>query len=353
MKFLKNIEILFKKIIRRFVFSENEKFNPTVANSKIPEFENIVTILVLRTDRIGDLLVSIPTFKELRKICPNKKIDVLLSQRNFVAKAGIEKFVDNISVFPKNLIQKLKLLFKIRKKKYDLIIDLFDNASVTNSLLIKILNPKFSLGFEKENKKIYTHIVPLPEKTKIHIVERIAKILVPLGADINFKPERLEYPVTSEKLLPPKKSRRVGINICGSEIKKLWNKENWCKLINSIKEKYKFEIVIFGIPRYKNEIEFISKKTNSQIAPFVKQFDKFATMISECDYLITPDTSVVHLGSCFQIPTLAFYHFVSDKFGLPWFPYKTKYTYILSPNDFFEDITPELAFEEFKKLVEK
>ncbi len=123
-------------------------------------------------------------------------------------------------------------------------------------------------------------------------------------------------------------------------------------MIELINSKYSFEIVLFGTSSYKNEISFFSHKQNIQIAPFTKDFDEFVSMVASCDFLITPDTSVVHLASAFKIPVLVFYTFVGEQYGMPWYPINTKFKAIVSKKDSYSDITPEFAFEKFAQLVE-
>lgn len=347
--FLRKIELQIRKKLKALLFKK--KYGRQIKIDNLcDELTKCSSILILRQDRIGDLLVSIPFIRNLRKVLPTSKITILLSKRNLVAISCLRNLIDEIIVLKKNFLFDTIKILKLRKK-FDLIIDPFDNASVTSSILIRLLKARYSLGFDKENKEIYTHLVELKDKTQVHIVERIANLLTPFGLNPKNLDLSLEYPITIDHLLPTKIKKRVGINISGSSETKLWGTRNFLKFINLVISKYDFEIVIFSTVKYKKETELIQKTLNIEIAPFTNNFDIFASMISTCDYLITPDTSVVHLASSFKIPTLVFYHFIDPKFGMPWFPYQTKFVYLTSKMDNFTDISPEFAFKSFCQLI--
>lgn len=343
------LEKLFKNWIKPLFFIKRTG-NPVQVDDWNEELSKCNSILILRQDRIGDLFVSVPLIRNLHQVLPNAKINMLLSKRNSVASACVQYYINRYFVLPKNLLFGVLLVIKLRKK-FDLVIDPFDNASVTSSILVRFLKPKFSLGFDKENRSIYSHIVKLPDKGKVHIVERLANMLLPFGLNLKQINLCLEYPKKEQNLLPIKYKPRIGINISGSSNSKYWGRNNFCKLIELIQTNFDFEIFIFSTHKYKNEVELLRKKINVQVAPFTKSFDEFANMIATCDYLITPDTSVVHLASAFRIPVLAFYHFTDAKFGMPWFPFQTKFQYLTSSFNNFSDITPEQMFKFFCQLV--
>ncbi|MCX7879770.1 MAG: glycosyltransferase family 9 protein [Ignavibacteria bacterium] len=349
-KFLKSCELFLKKYLQHFVYKSKTK------PKKIDSFEQAdfliacKKVLFLRHDRIGDLIVSAPIVKKFRVHYPSYIIHILLSSRNIVAKSCIENYVDKIIVLERKFFGLLDALRILKKEKYDLIIDLFDNPSLTSSLLIKFLKPKFSIGFEKENCHLYTHIVELPSKSTTHIVERLKSLLYIFG--IREDTIDLEYPKKETKLLPTRKKPRVGINISGSSFDRYWGTDKFEELIKKIQNRFGYEIVLFGTKKYRKELESLSNNEDVILAPFTQKFDEFAAMLATCNYIVTPDTSVAHIASAYKIPSLVFYHFVDEKFGMPWFPYKSPFRALLSTKSRFDDISPDEAFQKFVSLVE-
>lgn len=89
----------------------------------------INTIVVSRTDKIGDLVLSIPSFVKLRKMYPNARIIVLARSYNAPIIEGLSSIdevilVDKLSFF--SLIKKLRAL------KIDAFIALFSDTFVAN-----------------------------------------------------------------------------------------------------------------------------------------------------------------------------------------------------------------------------
>lgn len=349
-KILKSIEVNLKALLGNFFFAKNRKTVPKVCYRKCDEIATAKKILLLRQDRIGDLLVTTPFLRSLHNEFPKISISILLSKRNIVGKSCIEPYCSEIFVLNKNPLKFFKLIKQLKRRKFDLVIDLLDNPSVTSSILVYLLKTKYAFGFEKTNKNIYTHIIPLPHKSKVHIVERIANLLVPFGLKPSNYDLSLEYPLKKSSSLSSKSRLRLGINISGSSREKFWGVQNFIALINKIKENFELEVVLFSTKDYLAEIKQIQSESDVNIADFTKDFDEFATLIAGCDMLITPDTSVVHLASCFKIPVVVFYHFIDAEFGMPWFPYKTKFRYLTSSQDFYSDIEPNKVFDEFCNL---
>ncbi|MFN3307017.1 MAG: glycosyltransferase family 9 protein [Candidatus Kapaibacteriota bacterium] len=258
--------------------------------------------------------------------------------------------LDNIYVFPKSLWGRVSIISLLKRNKYDLIIDLYDNPSFSSSILIRFAKPKFSLGFDKENRNVYTHIVALLDKMKVHIVDRLRQLLLPFGYEnyeLNFV-----FPLKMKNPLPNKYKKRVGIVVSGSSPSKNWGLVNIAELIRMMNEKFDYELVVFGTKEHKDLIQSLNRLENTIIAPFTDDFDEFVAMVVSCDYIITPDTSVVHLASAFNIPVVVLYTFVDERFGMPWFPYKTKFEAIISKMDSYDDVKPEKVLKAFQKLMQ-
>ncbi len=352
-RFLKFIENSVKSVLKNLLYAKKSKRTPTVCKQKSDNIANAKKILLLRHDRMGDLLVTTPFLRILHNELPESQLYILLSTRNVVGKSCIEPYCTGIFIFHKNLWKTITLLKELKRKKFELVIDLLDNPSVTSSIFVRLLKPKFSLGFDKPNKNIYTHIVPLPNKINVHIVERIANLLIPFGLNLHNYNLSLEYPLNKNNSLSPKSGIRLGINVSGSHRQKFWGVTNFTTLISKIKEHFNFEIILFATKEYRFELERIRIATDVNVANFTKDFDEFASMIASCDLLITPDTSVVHLASCFKIPVIVFFHYINPKFGMPWLPYKTKCKYLISSKNFYSDIEPHIVFDEFCNLYKE
>jgi ADP-heptose:LPS heptosyltransferase len=320
-----------RQLINKLLFRGKK---PSFIDKPFNEFDSgqIQNILLLRQDRIGDLLISTPIIRNLKKALPDAEIDILLSDKNYGAAKSVIKYINNIWVYEKRVPYTLSLIRKLRTKKYNLIIDLFDNPSTTSSLIIKLTGPDYSLGLDKLNSNIYTHIVPLLDKTKFHPVERLVQILLPFNLNPSELDLSLEYHIgkvakeKAGKMMGKKMAEiRLGINLSGSSKAKYWGTENFTALIKMIQDKYKnIEIFLFGTQEYLAEIKEIIYHTKVNAAPFADSIDEYASYLSTCDIILTPDTAAVHFAAAWKIPTIVLYTISDDmNTGMPWTGYNS------------------------------
>ncbi|MBX3044231.1 MAG: glycosyltransferase family 9 protein [Candidatus Kapabacteria bacterium] len=350
------IKNFFDKSIKRA--SNPELISQSYAKFKLVEGSRI---LLLRQDRIGDLLVTVPFVRSLRSAFPKIEIDILLSNKNFSAKRAIDSYVNNIYTYDKNIFKTLSLIASLKRRNYDIIIDMFDNPSTTSSYLIKMIKPLYSLGFEKENFQTYTHIVPLPDKRLVHIVERIANLLMPFGVNPSNNDLKLSFRLSPAETLRAKEmmkaigDRILGINLSGSDRSKYWGTENYINFILKFSELFgDFDIVIFSMPEYKTELDEILKNTKAKNAPKSNSFVQYASYLSVCDLILTPDTAAVHLASAFDIPCLSLHLWKNlPQTGIPWTAYNTPQRNLRTESGKLADIKVDDAIHVISELIEE
>jgi len=357
--FLKRLEYSIKNILESFIFKDLKSILIEKPIERFSFFEDS-KILLIRNDRIGDLLVSSPFIKSLRKYYPDVTIDILLSEKNIAAKRLSDPFVNNTYVFTKKITRLIKLIYILRKRKYDLVIDLLDNPSTTNAFIIKFVKPLYSLGFRKAKSNKYNLEVILPSKLKTHIVDRINQLLLPFDIEPSYAPKKIDFLLTENErkearaLLADKiKPFRLGINLSGSSDSKFWGINNYSSFIYFVNEQYsEYEVVIFYTEDYKDIVAQLAIDVEFKNAPLTKNFNLYAAMIAECDILLSPDTAAVHLAAAFGIPCIALYLFSGTKeTGMPWTPYHSPSKCLKTGTDNLSNIPLESVTESFEELI--
>jgi len=355
---MKQTELSLKKAIN--VMLKGGK-TPTLISKPEDVFKRrpLTKIIILRHDRIGDVLVTIPTLKILREYLPEAKIDIVLSERNEGLCPSLEPYINNVLVYKKDIKSIVSLRSNMRSEKYDLLIDPFDNVSTTSALLISMAKAKQTLGIDKENRNLYDFVVPLLDKHQYHIVDRIAQLLLAFGIDPEKEKKQMDYflkgqeEIKAKNMIGEKKSiHRIGIILSGSTEAKFWGIRNNVKFINTIDEQYEnVEFVVFATKEMENRLDLIKEKTSAKIAPFVNSVHEYAMLLSTCDLILTPDTSAVHFAAAFKIPAIALYKVVSGHpAGAPWTPYGTPFKAIQTSKDSLKDIQLDEVINAFKEL---
>jgi ADP-heptose:LPS heptosyltransferase len=294
---------------------------------------DIRRVLLLRQDRIGDVIVSTPIIRALRRHMPDARIDMVLSTNNVAVRQAVEPYIDRIHVFRKSLLHLLLLRRTLRRQRYDLVIDLMDNASSTSALLVSGAHAPFAIGIDKVNRGVYTHVVPLADQSRVHIVERIARLTWPLGISIEGEDLRLSFPLSNEQrsaaqiaLARGRSERILAVNISGSDTHRMYPEEKMIDALRQIcdwchsRSLTDVGLRILSAPAHHEMAQRIGKACGASVIVPQKSYGAFSACIAESDMLLTPDTSAVHVAAAHSIPSVVL--FSQDARGLlPWTPY--------------------------------
>jgi ADP-heptose:LPS heptosyltransferase len=295
-------------------------------------------ILLIRMERIGDVLVSVPVLRALRARYPEGRIDLLVSRANLAVSDAVAPFVDHVWCYRKTVRSALGLLRAIRGAHYDVVVDLVDNPSTTAQLVIRWCGAPAAVGLLHAESGLYTHAAPLLDRSTVHPVERLAQLLLPFGIDPASQSLDLAYPLdpadiqsARDTLGPTGRPLRLGVNVSGREAGKQWGSANYIAVMRHLMNKDpRFAVSVCGSPQDATEVRRVAFATDAQAVPPRSTLREFAAIVHEFDLLLTPDTAVVHLAAAWKIPTVALYH--SDPAVAPWLPYHTPHRAVADPS---------------------
>jgi ADP-heptose:LPS heptosyltransferase len=288
-------------------------------------------ILLLRQDRIGDVLVSVPVIRALRRRYPRARIDMLFSRTNYGVRQAIAPYLDQAWRYDKTLASAVRVIRALRAARYDVVVDLMDNPSVSAQLATRWCGARYRLGIRHARAGHYTHAVPLLDRRRVHIVERMAQLLLPFGIDPAQAPLELEYQLSDadrelarSRLGPTDRPLRLAVNISASSRSRYWGRENFVACIRWMLDfDPRFAIAVGGAPAYRAEVEAIAAGSGAACMPPLASFHEVAAVLREFDLLLTPDTSVVHLAAAWKIPMVGLFPETPDL--IPWYPYHSPY----------------------------
>lgn len=308
------------------------------------------TILFLRQDRLGDAIISTPVFIELKKKYPLAHFIILLGENN----RGIAELLPidcEFVVYHKKPLADMKMLRKLRKRKIDVLIDLIDNPSSTSSILAAAISAHYSVGIQKANSSSYNIIVPLVDRAKFHIARRIAELLRPFGIDpdtISLKPQLKDFPSRAVK-------GRTGLVIsAGAASRYVSAKINSEIAKGIINAGYASEVIILSHPKDRKLADDILSRTNDTqitLAPATYNFSEYAAQITSCEFIISPDTSALHLCSAYGIPVVGIYAPFPPELHY-WTPIGVPYEMIVQEPS-LESLEASRVLSALKNLIEK
>lgn len=323
---------------------------------------NIKSVLLLRQDRLGDLIISETFIRLLREKHPEIQLDIILGKRNRSANFIVSDYIDSYCVYNQKIISDISLIMKLRSRKYDLIIDLQDKPSRTSKLLIDLIAPKYSAGFNfEELSNRYYFLVDRWDRAKYHITERASKLLELFAYDVNninfdyqIKLKRtFDLPIIDKIHADGKKV--FIINLSGNSKERYWGEENYIKFIKLIRQKSNdYQFLLTYTKEYSQDAENISKATGAINNGLIDSFEKYIYTLSKADIILTPDTSAVHIASAFKIKQIALYNFnlnSKDNDEMPWLPYNSPAKVFGSESCIMSDISPVEVVDNIKNFI--
>ncbi|MEK6647326.1 MAG: glycosyltransferase family 9 protein [Candidatus Firestonebacteria bacterium] len=293
--------------IIRIFFRRDKKNIPADVLSK--KFKNI---LVIRIDRIGDMLLATPVFRTIKKVYPDSKLIVFASSYNKNVIEG-NPYVDKVLVHS-GILSSLNTL---EVEKFDLAIDLFCGFNLKSALLCCLSNAEIKLGYKSKFSKHFFDFEVEPVKESQYEAISNLKLLGPFGIKTNDI--KLDvYPVESNK----KKNlnqKIIGINIGTRRKVHRWSYENFAALADKIIEKFNAQVIITWGP---GELDLAKKTLASMkngdgllvashchkavLAPGTDA-RQLASLLNSFDLFICGDTGPFHIAVAMDIPVIAIF----------------------------------------------
>jgi len=294
------------------------------------KFSNVQKILFLRYDRIGDMVLTTPVFRELKRERPNISISVLCSKSN---KDIIKDnpYIDHIFLNAKNsFLVDLPTLLKLRKKKFDALIE-FDHSVVAHAIIrIKIINPKLIISPEKSGrygvpgKDLKLYDIYTPKKENEHLSKTWLRTIEPFGVfSDNTKYDLfLSKNCESKALNFLKKNHdkfKIGINLEGAVKGKKIKFDELNEICEELSRISNSQIFILSSPSNYIDVEnwVLEKKLPgvSQIY-LTKSILDISAIIKHLNLVISPDTSIVHIASVYDVPIISIHEDNLDSYKL-------------------------------------
>ena len=310
-------------------------------------------ILVIRLERIGDVLVGIPVLRALRARYPTARIELLVSRANRAVADAVRPFVDRVWIYEKTVASTVGLLFALRRRSYDIIVDLIDHPSTNAQLVIRWCRPRIAVGLLHAESGLYTHAAPTLDPAVVHPVERFAQLLLPFGIDPATEPLDLEYPLSPADregaratLGTSDRPFRLGVNVSCRQQERYWGAGKCVDLLRRIIERHpRFAVWVCGAPPDAPEVARIASAAGARAVPLRPSLSDFAAIVREFDLFVTPDTVAVHIAAAWKRPTVVLYH--PEPGVAQWTPYHTPHRAIVGVPDI-----PSIAVDKVSAAVD-
>lgn len=292
------------------------------------------TVLLVRTDNIGDFILWSDSAKEYKKHYYNNKITLICNSSCYDIAKNLLYFDEVIKVSPnkflRQFIYRLKFLIKLSKRKFQIIISpTYSKDFFVTDTMIHCLKSDEKVGFRgdytniKTNLRIFGFSDNKKEKIKRHLnkqslhfytmlVEPTNGNVMELNRNAEFIRGFLNKDFLSSIPNPPLNLPTIDnlpkdyvvIFIGASSMNKLWQEEKYAEVINSLNENIvicggKGDIVVWDkIKEYvyndKHVINLVGKTNILELFAVIK----------DAKYLVTNDTSASHIAPMVHTPSV-------------------------------------------------
>ncbi|MBU1098834.1 MAG: glycosyltransferase family 9 protein [Bacteroidetes bacterium] len=281
-------------------------------------------ILVLKLRGMGDVILSTIILENLRIDFPDARIDYLTEKPSKEALQDIPQ-IDNILLFDrKSTWERLKLFMRVRKEKYDLILDLFSNPSTAQ--LSFLSGARYRAGFPYKGRKYAYNIYGPVERDQHHSAELHLEFLRNIG--LSYEKKVLHFGLNETSLLRAdeilaklrsKKELLVCISPSGGWPSKKCDPSKFAEIATVIHQKYNASLFILWGPGDKAEAVEIKRLLGdlAEIAPGTS-IKVMGAILSKCDAVVANDSGPMHISTAVGTPTLSMHGPTNPKLQGPY-----------------------------------
>jgi ADP-heptose:LPS heptosyltransferase len=320
-------------------------------------------ILVIRIDFLGDMVCTTPLLRSLRERWPQSEIHVLANKYNAAVLEGnsdilqVHHYVYS-KCFHKNiragflnyLIDRVKLILKLRKLRFDMIIipsGGMNKNAIKFAKQLKVSDCRWHNVHTEFDDRQKNHIDSRP---MMHEVLSGYKLLPELAMPDIEQLRLMVYPrreliLNWHSFFQDNTKPKVGLFVSNNCADRRWSWDKWQLLAEKLVEWY--EVVIFHAPDEQFPAGWKERsgirRVSTQTVP-----DLIAAM-TYLNLVISADSAPVHLSSALNIPVVALFESRPEKYRR-WHPIGVK-NMVLHEGKQVNDISVHSVFSTVKTLL--
>ncbi len=275
-------------------------------------------ILIIRPDRVGDVVLATPLIRELRKNFPDAFIavmvrphtkDVLLNNPNID-----EIIIDDYEDKDKGWVGFWRQVFKLRRYKFNIALHLLPTQRHAWMTFFAGIKSRVNVGIRLYSVLTFMKYV---SRNKYIPLRHEADYSLDLGRKIGVKSENLEPEIflseeeieLSRKLVPKNDDEIIiGINPLSGRSAPNWELDKYVELVKKILDEIpnaKLYINLHNDFKAKGKFEKLKSERINLLIP--NSLRELILYTSRFDVLVSPSTGTMHIASALKIPTVSMF----------------------------------------------
>jgi ADP-heptose:LPS heptosyltransferase len=271
------------------------------------DLAKVKKILIIRNDRIGDMVVTTSLIRNLAKSGYSVYV---VSTKSALDIVKFNPYVAGTIIYDNStFLNWIKSIIRIRKESFDAAVEVkfircFD---IKNMIFCSYVKTPILIGFNKSNIKSFNLSIHNYLHNS-HVTVQLKQVLEIFN--IKYDDMHYEIPVSESiknnvnlffKTAADNNKKIAVLNPFGSTTARLLSNEQVTILCNLLRAKYK--IIIIG---EKNKIKQLTLPNGVAVFNSSNILD-VVPLIELSDLVVSVDTSIVHIAACFNKNTIALY----------------------------------------------
>jgi len=310
------------------------------------------SIVILAKERYGDSIMLTPLIGALRREYPELSIYIITFSQIIFNFFSADPNITAVYYTKKNIVRYCK---GILSKKFDLLFNPKDHPSTNFLLHSMLIRARYKTGhLNPFHEGLYDHLIDLPINT--HESEKNLSLLSIINAQKQpqkQKPYLPPLPISENitdflKTLVP--TLCIGINISAGHNGGHRTINQWSELIRNFPKE---TFIILSAPddlHTKKELE--RQHANVRLSPSTQNLNEVGEIVKNLKILISPDTALIHVASCFDTPLIGLYRkslVDHNQFG----PLSQLQKVIVSPTPDVIDIESDSVAASLREMIQK
>lgn len=295
-------------------------------------------LLIVRNDKLGDFILSIPVFALIKKYCPHSELHAFVPSYTSEIASNCNS-IDKVIIDPTSsaaLPEQLETLRIIRKEKYDAIITLYSTTRV--AIFTFLSGAKYRLAPATKVAQLFYNQRLTQRRSRSlkpeykYNLDLAIKYLSDIGVAIE------ELPKAPFMYFPEEEINELRTLFCRENKLAIDNKliiihpgtggsatnlslEQYANLALSLKIDNSHCFVITAGPdeiEYAKKLSSLLKDLPHIVYPSTKGLIHFAKIIQLCELFISGSTGPLHIAGALNRPTAAFYQRRRSATPLRW-----------------------------------
>ena len=277
-------------------------------------------ILFINFGGLGDEILFLPTIQAVKKVFPNSYINLALEKRSKGIMDLTNVIDDTLFTEIKNknkYIELIKLLIKIWKKKYDIVISSGSNKFISIFLFLTFIKEKYGYNTGLLSKILLTNAIDLNKK---QYAGQMYYDLVKTFATYDFSLPKLDIKkkptLINSILIHPGVSK---LSVQKGMIKTI-DADKWANVVEKLADSGK-KVLLIGGPDDKECIETISQLVPAEkyenLYGTTKNLKELAELISSSELFLCSDSAPLHIAVALGIKTFVIFGPTDDKKLIP------------------------------------